>query len=197
MTQGVGDAVAVDCGGDKIGCSLHFGEGVAHSHSDAGMAQHRGVVAAVAECHRLADGDAEMGCHGCYSACFVGFARCDVGESRIPAGAVARRCACEQLGLLACGDKHGHLHYAVPQQRRDVVAHGNRRNIEQFLQSVDKRNVGVAQQYSVNAYHKRHRAHAVCFRLDRQGVGLRDGIANDVVVAGIAVCAVCRYIAVD
>ena len=48
MTQGVGDAVTVDCGGDKIGCGLHIGEGVAHSHSDAGMAQQGQGVASLA-----------------------------------------------------------------------------------------------------------------------------------------------------
>ena len=101
MFQRVPHSVIVYVRRHIVSMCLHAVEGIARRHTHSCRTEHRLVVASVAECHRLADGDAEMGCHGCYSACFVGFARCDVGESRIPAGAVARRCAGEQLGLLA------------------------------------------------------------------------------------------------
>ena len=49
LVDGVFDAFVVDGGGDEVGGVFDYLFGVAHSHPDAGPAEHLEVVGAVAE----------------------------------------------------------------------------------------------------------------------------------------------------
>ena len=75
---------------DIVGVRLHLVERIAHSYTNARCTQHRKVVAAVAERHRLADVDAHVLGNGADAVRLVGCGRRKVAERRIPA---CRRCA--------------------------------------------------------------------------------------------------------
>lgn len=89
MFQCVCYAVIIDTCRDIVGYGLHTLIGIAHSHSDARMAQHTDVVSPIAECHCLVQANAEMPDYFVNATLFgVSFGG-DIHECRMPASQFA------------------------------------------------------------------------------------------------------------
>ena len=84
MAEGITYAVFVNRGGGIVGFLLQGVKGVSHCHADAGPADHRTVVATVAESDGVLGIKAQMPRHIQNTFTLVGTEGGDVGEGRMP-----------------------------------------------------------------------------------------------------------------
>ena len=105
MLEGGADAIVVDRGGDVVGGLLEGVDGVAHGDADAGGADHRGVVAAVAESNGEGGIETCIGGHGEQALTLVGLAGGDIGELGMPAAGGAVGDTPHECGFIVGGEE--------------------------------------------------------------------------------------------
>ena len=100
MSEGVENTVVVDSGGDVIRLALQFVDGVAHRDADAGLKDHRGVIATVAKGDGAAGVETFMTGHREDALTLVGTIGGDIREFRMPAARDALRHTCHKHRLV-------------------------------------------------------------------------------------------------
>ena len=105
VAEGVEDAVVVDGGGDVVGLLFEGVDGVAHGDADASGADHRGVVAAVAESDGKGGIETSVGGHGEETLTLVGLAGGDIGKFGMPASGGTVGDAGHECGFIVGSEK--------------------------------------------------------------------------------------------
>ena len=84
MAECMENTVVINRGCNKIGLPLQVGNGIAHSDTDAGLKNHRGVVAAIIECYRPTGIKTLMTRYGENTFTLIGPIGRDIGKLRMP-----------------------------------------------------------------------------------------------------------------
>ena len=124
MAEGTEDTVVVDGGCHVVGLGLEGVDGVAHGDANSRLADHRRVVAAVAEGHRAAGVEALVARHGQDALALIGPAGGDIGKLRVPASRDAVWHARHEVGLVVGGEEGGQLQDVLSEQgveRRGLI----------------------------------------------------------------------------